>query len=107
MFEGALLNALVSNGHFGRDNHLDYFKGLSNINEHGNVEMTLSVDSKVGDLLDNPQAKVILDKHMPGFSSNPQVAMARGFSLKMAAGFSGGQITAAMLSAVDADLAAL
>ena len=69
--------------------------------------MALSIDSKVGELLDNPQAKAILDKHMTGFSTNPQVGMARGFSLKMAAGFSGGQITQDMLSAVNADLAAL
>jgi hypothetical protein len=69
--------------------------------------MALSIDSKVGELLDNPQAKVILDKHMEGFSTNPQVGMARGFSLKMAAGFSGGKITPDMLSAVNADLAAL
>ena len=69
--------------------------------------MALSIDSKVGELLDNPQAREILDKHMTGFSSNPQVSMARGFSLKMAAGFSGGQITQDMLNAVNADLAAL
>jgi hypothetical protein len=69
--------------------------------------MALSVDSKVGDLLDNPQAKAILDKHMQGFSTNPQVSMARGMTLKMTAGFSGGKITAEMLNAVNADLAAL
>jgi hypothetical protein len=69
--------------------------------------MALSIESKVGELIDNPQAKAVLEKYMPGFSGNPQISMARGFTLKMAAGFSGGQITPDMLSAVNADLAAL
>src|SRR5262245_33720056 len=69
--------------------------------------MALSIDSKVGELLDNPQAKAILDKHMDGFSTNPQIGMAKGFPLKMVAGMSGGKITPQMLEAVSADLARL
>jgi len=69
--------------------------------------MAFSIDSKVGELLDNPQTKAVLDKHMPELATNPQIAMARNFSLKMVAGFSGGKITPDMLSAVNADLAAL
>ena len=69
--------------------------------------MALSIDSKIGELLDNPQAKAILDKHIEGFSSNPQVGMAKGFGLKMVAGMSGGKITQQMLDAVSADLAKL
>ena len=69
--------------------------------------MALSIDSKVGELLDNAQSKAVLDKHLPEFSGNPQVAMARNFSLKMAAGFSGGKITPDILTAINTDLAAL
>lgn len=69
--------------------------------------MALSSESKVGDLLANDQAKAILDKHMEGFSTNPQIGMAKGFTLKMAAGFSGGKITPEILAVVDADLANL
>lgn len=69
--------------------------------------MSLSIDSKVGELLDNPKSLAVLDKHLPGMSTNPQIGMARGMSLKMAAGYSGGKITSEMLAAVDADLKTL
>jgi hypothetical protein len=74
---------------------------------YGANKMAFTTDTKVGELLDNPQAKTILDQCMPGFSTNPQVGMARGFSLKTAAGFSGGLITPEMLASVDAALAKL
>ena len=44
--------------------------------------MAFTLDTKLGDLLDHPQAKAILDKHIPGVSANPMIAMARGMSLK-------------------------
>ena len=45
--------------------------------------MELTLDTTLGTILDNPKAKEILDKHFPGASSNPMVAMAMGMSLKM------------------------
>jgi hypothetical protein len=66
--------------------------------------MAVSIESKIGDLLANPKAKAVLDKHLPGFSTNPQMAMAKGMSLKMVAPMSGGKITPALLKAVDEDL---
>ena len=66
--------------------------------------MAFSVESKIGDLLANPGAKAVLDKHLPGFSTNPQMAMAKGMSLKMVAPMSGGKITPAILKAVDEEL---
>ncbi len=69
--------------------------------------MALSINSTVGELLDNAASCAILDKHVPGMSSNPQIGMARGMSLKMVAGFSGGMITDEILAAVDAELGKL
>ena len=69
--------------------------------------MSFSIDSKLGDLLDNETTKAILEKHMPGISTHPQVAMGKGFALSMVAKFSGGLITEEMLQAVAADLSAL
>lgn len=69
--------------------------------------MALSIDSKIGELLDNPQAKAIIDQYLPDFSKSPQLAMARNFTLKMAAGMSGGKITSEILSSIGAALAAL
>lgn len=69
--------------------------------------MSFSSNSKVGDLLGNDAAKAVLEKHMPGFSSHPQIGMAKGMSLQAVANFSAGKITKDMLAAINADLAAL
>lgn len=69
--------------------------------------MGFSTQSKLGDLLDNDATKAILEKHMPGISTHPQIAMGKGFPLAVVANFSGGMITPEMLANVDADLAAL
>ncbi|MFT3857552.1 MAG: hypothetical protein QM742_08675 [Aquabacterium sp.] len=69
--------------------------------------MSFSIDTKLGDLLDNDATKAILEKHMPGISTHPQIGMGRGFALSMVAKFSGGMITEEMLQKVNAELAAL
>lgn len=69
--------------------------------------MSYSIESNLGELLDNPTTKQVLEKAMPGLSNHPQLAMGRGFSLKVVAQFSNGQVTPEMLAAVDADLKAL
>ena len=66
--------------------------------------MSFSIESKLGDLLDNEQTKAILEKHLPGISTHPQIAMGKGFALSMVAKFSGGLITDELLQKVDADL---
>jgi len=66
--------------------------------------VALTINSKMGELLANPKGKAVLERHMPGISLNPQMAMAKGMSLKMLAPLSGGKITVAMLKAVDEDL---
>lgn len=43
--------------------------------------MEFTLDTTLGTILDDPQAKAVLDKHLPGVSSNPMVAMAKGMSL--------------------------
>lgn len=43
--------------------------------------MAFTLDTTLGELLDNPQAKAVLDQYIPGVSTNPMVAMARGMSL--------------------------
>jgi beta-glucosidase len=44
--------------------------------------MTFTLDTTFGKLLDDPQAKVVLDKYLPGVSSNPMVSMVKGMTLK-------------------------
>jgi len=45
--------------------------------------MTLTLDTTLGELLDDPQAKAVLDQYLPGISSNPLAQMAKGMSLRM------------------------
>jgi len=35
--------------------------------------MSFSIESKLGDLLDNETTKAILEKHLPGISTHPQI----------------------------------
>ncbi|WP_223508367.1 MULTISPECIES: hypothetical protein [unclassified Pseudomonas] len=66
--------------------------------------MSYSIDSTLGELLDNAETKAILEKRLPGISSHPQIMMGRGFALKAVAPFSGGLINETVLGEVDADL---
>jgi hypothetical protein len=61
----------------------------------------------IGELLDDAEAKAIVDRHLPGFSTNPQVEMARGFTLKAVQAFAPDQLTDERLNAIQADLAKL
>lgn len=69
--------------------------------------MSYSIETKLGDLLDNEATKAILEKHMPGISTHPQIGMGRGFPLSTVAKFAGGMITQEMLDKVNAELATL
>jgi len=67
----------------------------------------LSVDSTLGRLLADDKAKAVLDKHIPGISSNPQIEQAKGMSLKAIAAMSQGAITDEILKAIGEDLSKL
>lgn len=43
--------------------------------------MAFTLDTTIGELIDNPQAKAAMDQYIPGLSTNPMVAMVRGLSL--------------------------
>ena len=66
-----------------------------------------TAETDIGTLLDDPAAKAILDKYLPGFSANPQVGMARGMTLKAVQQYAPEQFTDKALAAIDADLAKL
>lgn len=44
--------------------------------------MTITLDTTLGTLLDDPQAKAVLDQYVPGVSSNPMVGMLKGMTLE-------------------------
>ena len=44
--------------------------------------MAYTLDSKVGNILDDPRAKDIVEKYAPGLANNPMISMAKGMSLR-------------------------
>jgi hypothetical protein len=74
---------------------------------HGAFIMGFSTQTSVGELLDNESTKAVLEQVLPGIANHPQIGMARGMSLAMAAQFSGGLISQDALEKIDAALKAL
>jgi hypothetical protein len=44
--------------------------------------MEFTLDTTLGTLLDNPQAKAVIEKYMPGVTNNPMIGMVKGLTLK-------------------------
>lgn len=66
--------------------------------------MTISSDSKMGEILNDEKGKAILEKHMPGVSNDPRTAMGKGMTLKQIATFIPGQLSPALIQVIDAEL---
>ena len=45
--------------------------------------MEFTLDTTLDKYLADPRAKALLDKHVPGASTNPMIGMAKGMSLRM------------------------
>jgi para-nitrobenzyl esterase len=61
-------------------------------------------ETDVGTLIDNAATKAILDKHLPGFSGNDQVAMARSMTLKNLQQYAPDTFTDKVLGEIQSDL---
>lgn len=61
----------------------------------------------IGDIIDNFEAKLILDRHLPSLSANPQIDMARGMTLRQAQGYAPDQVPEDALKKIEADFIAL
>jgi para-nitrobenzyl esterase len=66
-----------------------------------------TAETTLGTLLDDPSAKAVLEKAMPGISTNPQIDMARSMTLKMIQQFAPDQFTDTKLAEIDAGLTQL
>jgi len=73
------------------------------------AECDLTIDSKLGAMMENPDAKAILEKHLPDtVMSSPQLmTLGAGMTLGQIASAAGGMITDEMLEAIGAELAEL
>lgn len=67
--------------------------------------MAFNIYSTVGQLISNEQTKVIIEKHLPGASSHPQLSMAWHMSLAEVASYPEANISSEKLQALLADLA--
>ena len=66
-----------------------------------------TAETELGVILDDPAAKAIVEKNIPGLTTNPQIEMARGMSLKTIQGYAADTVTDARLAAIDAEFAKL
>lgn len=61
----------------------------------------------VGVILDDPEARDIVDKYLPGFSTHPDIGQGRGFTLNFMQKFDRDAITDEKLTKMNADFIAL
>ena len=61
----------------------------------------------IGDLLKDPQAVEIFDKHAPGLTSHPMIGMAKGMKAEKAMKMASGKIQQSRLDAIVSEISAL
>ncbi len=66
-----------------------------------------TADTDIGTLIDTPATRVLLDKFLPGLSTNDQIGMARAMTLRAIQPMAGDQIKVESLDQLDAELAKL
>ncbi|TWB18362.1 MULTISPECIES: hypothetical protein [Nitrospirillum] len=64
-----------------------------------------TAETEIGKLLDDPAAKALLDKYIPGMTSNDQIDMARAMTLKDIQQYSPDQVNDKVLAQLDAEFA--
>jgi len=66
--------------------------------------MAFSINSTVREVLADERAKAILEKHIPGASTHPQLDMAMAMTLREVASYPEANLSAEKLKALVADL---
>ena len=69
--------------------------------------MALTVDSKIKEIMANPEAVQIVDKHSPGFADNKQIKMVYGISLRALQKFPQTKMSLETLEEINNELSAL
>lgn len=86
--------------------------GIAQANETSSApvaehERMSSETTPIGELLDNADARAILQRHLPDVVSSEQIDIARGMTLKTIQPYALDSITDEKLAAIDAELAEL
>lgn len=71
--------------------------------EGSSVVVYTTGSTLVGVILDDPEARAIVDKHLPGFSTEPRIDQGRGFTLNFMQKFDADTITDEVLANINAD----
>lgn len=71
--------------------------------EGSSVVVYTTGSTLVGVILDDPEARAIVDKHLPGFSTEPRIDQGRGFTLEFMRKFDPDTITEEVLANINAD----
>lgn len=66
-----------------------------------------TADTDLGTLIDDPASRVLVEKHIPGMTTNPQVEMAKGMTLRQIQAFAPDDVTDERLNNLDKELAKL
>lgn len=66
--------------------------------------MALTINSKVKELVENKQTAEILEKHMPGMTTNPGTRMAYGMTLKALVALPQAKVSKETAAALEKDL---
>lgn len=61
----------------------------------------------LGALLEDPDVVAIMEKHAPGITTNPMIAMAKGMPAAQAVGMAGGMIGPDAVEAITSEVSAL
>lgn len=69
--------------------------------------MGFSKESKLGDVLADPRGLAVLEKHLPGSSTDKRVKLMKKLTLKQLQPMSAGMVSPEKLEEIDADLRAL
>lgn len=67
------------------------------------VEIYTTGSTVVGTILDDPEARAIVDRYLPGFSTNPQIDQGRGFTLNFMQNFDRETITDEVLANINTE----
>lgn len=75
--------------------------------EGASVEVYTTGSTLVGVILDDPEARAIVDSYLPEFSEHPDIGQGRGFTLNFMQKFQRDVITDEVLANINADFEAL
>lgn len=64
-----------------------------------------TADTSIGDLIDNPETKAVVDKYLPGVSTDPQIDQGRMMTFRQVQSYAPDRFSDDTLAKMDAELA--